>query len=50
VLVGGLAAGDKVLLDGRPVPREAPNTWDPARGLLALRVDGGAILRLERPD
>ncbi len=50
VLVGGLAAGDRVLLDGRPVPREASDAGDPARGLLAVRVTGGAVLRLERPD
>lgn len=49
VLVGGLATGDAVLLDGRPVPRDAPNEWDPARGLLALRVTGRGGLRIERP-
>ena len=49
VLVGGLAADDTVSLDGRPVSRNPPNEWDPARGLLALRVAGAATLRIERP-
>lgn len=49
VLIGGLAPGDAVSLDGRPVARTPPNECDPARGLLALRVAGPGLLRIERP-